>query len=113
MNQGETLCVLEHCLGPLNLSNSSPEAARFSPFCSGSTIPWPISQYAAVMMQFTDRAADFLAASMTWEISPRMESYWASKWPLGLFVLFAMGPHLLLCFCLSECGCCFQASTPP
>jgi len=25
----------------------------------------PISQYAAVMMQFTDRAADFLAASIT------------------------------------------------
>jgi hypothetical protein len=29
----------------------------------------PTSQYAAVMIQFTDRTADFLAVSMTWEMS--------------------------------------------
>lgn len=42
------------------------------------------------MMQFTERAADRLAASITLEMSPRTESEWASRSLPGLFAYFTM-----------------------
>ena len=49
---------------------AAPYSDRSSPDCSCSTMQRPISQDAAVMAAFTERAAESLAASMILETGP-------------------------------------------